>query len=160
TGHTVMPLEERLGWVGNFDDLSVLGLLGQAADATGMDRVGILGFCMGGMWALKASMTGRFHRAVSFYGMIRMPEQWRSETQADAIEFATAPGSCPVLELVGTLDPFVPLDDIADLQAADAEVVIYEGADHGFVHDPGRPTHRAEDAADAWARAITFLNQP
>ncbi len=49
---------------------------------------------------------------------------------------------------------------LLDLQAADAEVVIYEGADHGFVHDASRPTHRAEDAADAWARAITFLNQP
>ena len=54
----------------------------------------------------------------------------------------------------------MPLDQIADLQAADAEVVIYEGADHGFVHDPSRPTHRADDAADAWARAIAFLNQP
>ena len=28
--------------------------------------------------------------------------------------------------------------DIADLQAADAAVVIYEGADHGFVHDASR----------------------
>ncbi len=159
-GREDLPLEERLGTVGEFDDLAEMATMVQAADATGMHTVGILGFCMGGMWALKASATGRFHRAVSFYGMIRMPEQWRSDTQADAIEFATAPGACPVLELVGTVDPFVPLDDIADLQAADAEVVIYEGADHGFVHDPSRPTHRPEDAADAWARAIAFLNQP
>src|SRR4051794_11421073 len=159
-GHEDMPLAERLDWVGNFDDLAMLSTLQQAADATGMDQVGILGFCLGGMWSLKASMTGRFHRAVSFYGMIRMPDAWRSATQADAIDFVTAPGACPVLELVGTVDPYVPLDHIADLQAADVEVVIYEGADHGFVHDPSRPTHRAEDAADAWARAIAFLNQP
>jgi dienelactone hydrolase len=105
-------------------------------------------------------MTGRFHRAVSFYGMIRMPEQWRSPTQADAIDYVTAPGACPVLELVGSEDPFVPMADIADLQAVDAGVVIYEGADHGFVHDAERPSHRAEDAADAWVRAITFLNEP
>jgi len=159
-GREGMPLDERMGWVGNFDDLAVMATLVQAADATGMHQVGVLGFCLGGMWALKASATGRFHRAVSFYGMIRLPEPWRSATQADAIDFATAPGSCPVLELVGAEDPYVPLDHVADLQAADAEVVIYEGADHGFVHDPSRPTHRAEDAADAWARAITFLNQP
>jgi carboxymethylenebutenolidase len=159
-GHEDMPLAERLDWVGNFDDLAEMATLVQAADATGMHTVGILGFCMGGMWALKASATGRFHRAVSFYGMIRMPENWRSDAMADALDFATSPGACPVLELVGTVDPYVPLDHVAELQAADAEVVIYEGADHGFVHDPSRPTHRAEDAADAWARAIAFLNQP
>jgi carboxymethylenebutenolidase len=159
-GREDMPLDERMGAVGGFDDLAEMATLVQAADATGMHTVGILGFCLGGMWALKASATGRFHRSVSFYGMIRMPDQWRSDTQADAIDFAVAPGSCPVLELVGSEDSFVPLDHIADLQAADVEVVIYEGADHGFVHDPTRPTHRAEDAADAWARAITFLNQP
>ena len=159
-GREDLPLEERMGSVGGFDDLAEMATLVQAADATGMHTVGILGFCLGGMWALKASATGRFHRAVSFYGMIRMPDAWRSDTQADAIDFATALGSCPVLELVGTVDPYVSLDHVADLQAADAEVVIYEGADHGFVHDASRPTHRAEDAADAWARAIAFLNQP
>jgi dienelactone hydrolase len=159
-GHREMPLAERMGWVGNFDDLKVMNTLQQAADATGMHQVAILGFCLGGMWSLKASMTGRFHRAVSFYGMIRMPEQWRSPTQADAIDYVTAPGACPVLELVGSEDPFVPMADIADLQAVDAGVVIYEGADHGFVHDAERPSHRAEDAADAWVRAITFLNEP
>jgi len=37
--------------------------------------------------------------------------------------------------------------------------VRYEGADHGFVHDDTRPTHRAEDAADAWRRAIAFLSE-
>jgi carboxymethylenebutenolidase len=63
-----------------------------------------------------------------------------------------------VLELVGTEDPFVPMDDIAALQATPATVVIYEGANHGFVHDASRPTHRPDDAADAWSRAIAFLH--
>ena len=44
-----------------------------------------------------------------------------------------------MLELVGSEDPFVPMADIADLQAVDAAVVIYEGADHGFVHDAEPP---------------------
>jgi dienelactone hydrolase len=156
-GREDMPLEQRLGSVGDFDDLTMLATLQQAADATGFDHVGVLGFCMGGMWALKASATARFHHAVAFYGMIRMPDQWRSETQADALDFVTAPAACPVLALVGTEDPFVPMDDVAALQAADASVVIYEGAEHGFVHDPSRGNHRPDDAADAWARAIAFL---
>ncbi len=152
-GREDLALAERMAAVGGLDDLVALSTLQRAADATGMERVTVLGFCMGGMWALKASATGRFHRAVSFYGMIRMPEHWRSPTLGDAIDFVTAPAACPVLELVGSEDQFVPMADIADLQAVDAAVVIYEGADHGFVHDASRPTHRAEDAADAWSRA-------
>ena len=156
-GREHLDLSERMAAVGGLDDLVALSTLQRAADATGMERVNVLGFCMGGMWALKASATGRFSRAVSFYGMIRMPENWQSPTLGDAIDFVTAPAACPVLELVGSEDPFVPMADIADLQAVDAAVVIYEGADHGFVHDASRPTHRAEDAADAWSRALSFL---
>ena len=44
-------------------------------------------------------------------------------------------------------------------EAAGVTVLRYEGADHGFVHDPSRPAHRAEDAADAWQQAIAFLSQ-
>ena len=49
----------------------------QAADATGADRVGLIGFCMGGMYTLKAARSERFARLVAFYGMIRVPAHWR-----------------------------------------------------------------------------------
>ena len=55
-----------------------------------------------------------------------------------------------------------PPADIEALRAAwadrpDCEIVVYPDADHGFVHDPERPAHRADDAADAWRRALAFL---
>ena len=74
------------------------------------------------------------------------------------VQAVTAEGACPVLELAGTADSFVPVADLDALEAVGATVVRYEGADHGFVHDDSRPTHRADDAADAWRRAIEFLN--
>jgi carboxymethylenebutenolidase len=37
-------------------------------------------------------------------------------------------------------------------------VVRYADAEHGFVHDPSRPAHRADDAADAWSKVIEFLS--
>ena len=40
---------------------------------------------------------------------------------------------------------------------SECEIVVYEGADHGFVHDETRPAHRAADAADAWSRVLRFL---
>ncbi len=156
-GREDLDLSARMAAVAGLDDLTAMNTLVLAADATEMDHCGVLGFCMGGMLALKASATGRFDRAVSFYGMIRQPEGWGSATMGHAIDFVTAPAACPVLELVGSEDPFVPMADIAELQATSATVVIYEGADHGFVHDASRPNHRADDAADAWARATAFL---
>ena len=39
-------------------------------------------------------------------------------------------------------------------------VVRYPDAEHGFVHDPDRPAHRPDDAADAWRRAVAFLTAP
>ena len=156
-GREDLPLEERLEAVGTLDDDRVLGDVVAAADATGAERVGVLGFCLGGMYALKAAGTGRFDRAVPFYGMIRVPERWRSDTQGEPLAALAAPTACPVLAIIGTADVWTPAEDVEALEAAGAEVVRYEGAEHGFVHDPDRPAHRPDDAADAWRRALDFL---
>lgn len=157
-GRQQLGLEERLASVASLVDTEVLGDAMAAADATECGTVSILGFCMGGMFALKAAGTGRFHRAVSFYGMIHVPEQWRSETQADPLASASLPGACPVLALVGGADQWTPPADVDELEAAGAAVVRYAGREHGFVHDPERPAHDPTDAADAWARALAFLS--
>ncbi|HEX8804614.1 MAG TPA: dienelactone hydrolase family protein [Acidimicrobiales bacterium] len=156
-GREDLPLPERLGAGGTLDDARVLGDAVAAADATGCDRVTLIGFCMGGMYALKAARTGRFARVASFYGMARVPEAWRSPTQGEPLEAVSSPGAAPVLAVAGTADQWLPPDDVDALEAAGAEVVRYEGADHGFVHDPSRPTHRPDDAADAWSRVIAHL---
>ncbi len=122
--------------------------------------MGLIGFCMGGMYTLKAAGTGRFQRCVAFYGMIRVPEGWQSETQRSPLD--TAANVCPTLAIFGSVDAMTPPADIDALRAAwagrdDCEIVVYDGAEHGFVHDPDRPAHRADDAADAWTRTLTFL---
>jgi dienelactone hydrolase len=153
----VATLEDRLAKGGTLDDERVLGDAVAAADATGVEPVGIVGFCMGGMYALKAAGTGRFTRAVSFYGMGRVPELWQSPTQGEPLDALARPGACPALALAGTADPWLPPDDLAALEAAGVEVVRYEGADHGFAHDPSRPAHRPGDAEDAWRRAVAHI---
>jgi carboxymethylenebutenolidase len=157
-GREQMPLEERLTSVATIDDAAFLADLEAAADLLAVEPVGITGFCMGGMFTLKAAGTGRFHRAVAFYGMIRVPEHWRSPGAIEPLDAVAAPGACPTLAVVGTVDQWTPADDVDALEAAGVEVVRYEGADHGFVHDDSRPAHRAADAADAWSRAIAFLS--
>ena len=153
----VTTLEARLAAGGTLDDERVLGDAVAAADATEVDPVAVVGFCMGGMYALKAAGTGRFARAASFYGMGRVPEMWHSPTQGEPLDALAAPGACPVLAIAGTVDPWLPEDDLVALEGVGVEVVRYEGADHGFAHDPSRPAHRPGDAADAWRRVVAHL---
>jgi carboxymethylenebutenolidase len=154
----------RMQMVGSMEDELQIGDLERAADHLvvhdDVSDVAVLGFCMGGMYALKAAATGRFDRAVAFYGMIRVPDGWRGDALAEPL--ASAAAVCPTLAIFGDADTFTPAADIEALRAAwsdrtDCEVVVYAGAEHGFVHDADRPTHRADDAADAWARTLAFL---
>lgn len=156
-GREDLTLEERLGAVGTLHDDEVLADVVAAADATGVEPVGVIGFCMGGMYTLKASATGRFDRAAAFYGMIRIPEQWRGDGQGEPLDAVRAEQACPVLAVIGTDDVWTPAEDVDTLEAAGVEVVRYAGAEHGFVHDPDRPVHRADYAADAWRRVVTWL---
>jgi len=158
-GDESMPLEQRLEHgVASISDERFLGDLVAAADETGAGRVGVIGFCMGGMYALKAAGTGRFARAVSFYGMIRVPAQFRGPGHGEPLDAVTRPEACPVLAIIGGKDPWTPSADVDALRAAGAEVASYPDADHGFVHDADRPAHRPDDAADAWRRAVAFLS--
>jgi len=154
----------RMAYVPQLADEKQLGDLEAAADYVvvhdDIARVAVMGFCMGGMYALKAAATERFDRAVAFYGMIRVPDGWRGDALAEPL--ASAAAVCPTLAIFGSVDSFTPPEDIEALRAAwagrsDCEIVVYEGAEHGFIHAPERPTHRSDDAADAWRRVLQFL---
>ncbi len=157
-GREGLSLEDRLGLVGSIDDEALLADLMAAADLLEVEPVGVIGFCMGGMFTLKATGTGRFHRAVAFYGMFEVPVDWRGDGTIEPLEAVRAPGACPALAIVGSEDRWTPPDAVTRAEAAGISVVRYEGADHGFVHDDTRPAHRPDDAADAWQRAIAFLD--
>ncbi|MFQ5557741.1 MAG: dienelactone hydrolase family protein [Acidimicrobiales bacterium] len=153
-----LDLEGRLEAAAGLSDERVLGDLVEAADATGCRRVGILGFCMGGMYTIKAVATGRFRRHVPFYGMIRLPTAWRGSGQGEPLEALSRSDPRTVLAIIGVEDPYTPPGDVDALEAAGATVVRYAEAEHGFVHDPQRPAHRPDDAADAWRRAHHWLS--
>jgi dienelactone hydrolase len=156
-GRERLTRDERMIAAKDNDDDRILGDALDAAAATECDRVGLIGFCMGGMYALKSAKTERFSRIVSFYGMIRVPQNWRGPGQGEPLDALARGDATTVLSIVGTVDAFTPPDDVAALEAAGATAVRYEGADHAFVHDPERPVHRPDDAADAWRRAVTWL---
>lgn len=162
-GHEEFDITERFAFMPQVTDEQRLGDALAAADLlverSGVDRVGILGFCMGGMYTLKAAGTGRFDRAVAFYGMITVPRDWKGDGHGEPLDWLARPSPTAVLAIIGGRDTFIPAEDVAALRALGdrAEIAFYPEGEHGFVHDPSRPTHRPADAADAWARAVAFL---
>lgn len=155
-----LPVEARLAHRIDSERLSADLVLGaEVVQArSGAGRVGLLGFCMGGMNVFRAAATGRFDRGVAFYGMIRPPGPW-STPGDDPLDALARPGCAPVLAILGGADELTPPEDIAALGDVGSHVTtkVYAEAGHGFVHDPSRPAHRRADAADAWRCAIEFL---
>jgi carboxymethylenebutenolidase len=161
----ISTIEARLAYVAQLDDQQQLDMMSSAADLLvvedGVSRVCVLGFCMGGHYAFKAAASDRFDAAVAFYGMVRTPDRWQGP--GHTIEpLDVADQMCPTLAIFGSADSFTPAADIDALRAAwtgrqDCEIIVIEGADHGFVHDPDRPVHRADDAAACWDRAINWM---
>jgi carboxymethylenebutenolidase len=162
-GADLPTVDDRFAAVPGLDDHRVVGDALAAADLlserSGVARVAVLGFCLGGMYAYKAAASTRFDRAVSFYGMIRIPPAWRGPGQAEPLSLLREPGTSPVLSIIGGQDPYTPPSDVAELDKFGPLVtaVVFREADHGFVHDPARPAHRPEDAAAAWRAVDEFL---
>jgi dienelactone hydrolase len=46
---------------------------------------------------------------------------------------------------------------VEDLRSTGVTVAFYPQAEHGFAHDASRPTHRPDDARDAFERAKNWL---
>jgi dienelactone hydrolase len=116
-----------------------------------------MGFCMGGMYCFKSAISPRFARIASFYGMIRLPEKWRSATQGEPLDYLRRGDASKVLALIGTADPYTPAHDVDELRSVGCSVMAYEAAEHAFAHDATRPSYREADARDAFSRAREWL---
>jgi carboxymethylenebutenolidase len=154
-GQRLETVEDRFDAVPLLQDGRVVGdaqaAAGVLTERAGCSRVAVMGFCMGGMFALKAVASGRFDRGVSFYGMIRIPLMWRGAGIGEPLDALRDSPPRPILAIIGEKDPYTPKEDVVALRdlGPHVSVVSYHDAEHGFVHDPDRPAHRAGDAADA-----------
>ena len=128
------------------------------------ERVGIMGFCMGGQYALLAGCrcTG-LSACAPFYGMLRYEEGLDASRKPASPLEALGELSCPVLGLYGEQDAIIPVADVEALRTGlatsghQSEVVLYPDAGHAFMNDTRPQLFCAEAAADAWARLVAFL---
>jgi carboxymethylenebutenolidase len=124
------------------------------------ERIGIVGFCMGGTVALHAASRYPLGAAVTFYGGGVAEGRFGL---APLVEQATAL-QAPWLGLYGDLDKGIPVEQVEALRQAaattpvDTEVVRYAEADHGFNCD-ARESYHADSAADAWTRTLAWFDK-
>ena len=166
-------------WIRALSDPQVLSDVGEAAavlaahPAVGGGRVGVVGFCMGGMYALMAGCgVPGVSAVVPFYGMLSHDHgMLHDPAGADPARKPRSPLdaarelACPLLAFFGADDPFIPVADVRELEqrlakrGAAAEVVLVEGAGHAFMNDTRPDAYREAAAADAWARMTAFLRE-
>ncbi|MEM7409151.1 MAG: dienelactone hydrolase family protein [Myxococcota bacterium] len=162
-------------WMRALSDPQVLGDLREGARYLATrtaGRVGVVGFCMGGSYALMAACSDLgFAAAVPFYGLLSHdhgllhdPDGLDPAKKPEA-PLAMAPRlGCPLLAYFGAEDEFVPVDDVRALEAAlpaepASEIIVVPDAGHAFMNDTRPDAHRPEAATAAWSRTVGFLRQ-
>ena len=127
-------------------------------------RVGTLGFCLGGSFVLDLAAARDDLATVCFYGFPAGPPGPPTDAAMprplDEVDRMTG----PILGFWGDRDERVGMDNVAALASALEERgvpfdhTVYPGLGHGFLSssfEPGAPGH--DQAVDAWARTIQFF---
>lgn len=116
------------------------------------DRIGSIGWCMGGGYSLDVALQEPTLAAdVINYGHLA--------TDAAALQKINA----PILGIFGAQDKGIPPEDVRkfgeslDKMGKKIEVKIYDDAGHAFENPKNAQGYRAADAQDAWRRTIDFL---
>jgi carboxymethylenebutenolidase len=123
------------------------------------ERLGIIGFCMGGRVAyLMAAVNPHFKAAVDYYGGNIMVPWGKGPAPLDR----TAEIHCPILGLFGEDDAN---PSPADMRKLDAELTkhgkahefhSYPGAGHAFMNRRGE-RYRADADSDSWPKTLAFF---
>lgn len=119
------------------------------------DRLGAMGFCVGGHMTYLCACETDVAAAASFYGGgIAAPEGFGG---AESTLARTPKIRGRILCLFGENDEYIPLEEVEAIRSAlekaeiRHEVEVYPGVGHGFFCDQ-RDSYDEKSAADAWAK--------
>jgi carboxymethylenebutenolidase len=156
----------KLNEVGVLDDLSAaVDMLRQQSGVRG-DRVGTVGFCMGGTLVLDLAARRADLVTVCYYGFpVREGHAVGTPAPAPMDELDRMSG--PILGFWGDQDQGVNMSDVAtfaselERRGIAFDLTIYPGLGHGFMAQSGLdPSHPAyQMACESWTRALGFFRQ-
>jgi carboxymethylenebutenolidase len=143
-------------------DLDALVAYAKKLPSARADRIGVTGFCRGGLYTLLfAAHNADVKAGVAWYGQIK-PAKTAGIRTAGPLD-VVGRIKAPILGLYGEADQGIPVADVKELEAAfksagkKAEFVLYPDAPHAF-HADYRPSYRENPAKDAWARCLAWFN--
>ena len=125
------------------------------------ERVGIVGFCMGGSLAFYAATLRPLGAAVTFYGGGVSTGRFGLPSLADLADDLKTPW----LGLYGDSDATIPLSDVEILRESTAhttvstDLVVYPGADHGFNCNDRPAVFNGPASKDAWTRTQEWFDR-
>lgn len=120
-------------------------------DTTVVVKMGVIGWCLGGAFALQTSLLTAMDATVIYYGHL----QYDGPAALSKLQG-------PVLGIFGGADKGIPVESVhkfeKDLEEANHEkdIVIYPGADHAFAN-PSSTMYKEEAAKDAWEKVLAFF---
>lgn len=156
SSHDPAQTQRAFGIYGGLDfeqtAADVIATIEAARGLSGNGKVGVMGFCLGGLMTFLAAARSNVDAAVEYYG---------GGTQNYVSEAATI--RAPTLIHLAGADEYVPADAQAAIRHATkgnphVEVIVYPGRDHAFARPHGHHYH-AEDAAAANERTYTFFRR-
>lgn len=116
------------------------------------DRIGSIGWCMGGGYSLDMALAEPELAAVVInYGHLASDKASIQKIKA------------PVLGIFGGKDRGITRDDVKAFEQAlksngnKVDIIIYPDAGHAFENPNNKGGYRADDAADAWKHTVAFL---
>lgn len=121
------------------------------ADSRTTGKVGVVGWCFGGGWALNASIAAPVDATVIYYGRV----------ERSAEDLAKLNG--PVLGHFAEQDEWINQEMVGRFEAAMEEAgkspeIHWYSANHAFANPTGANYDR-EDAQQAWTRTLEFFRQ-
>jgi carboxymethylenebutenolidase len=126
------------------------------------DKIGIVGFCMGGRVTFLASLRRPIGAGVGFYGGA-IVGGWAPMFAALDVEAPSL--QAPWLGLFGDKDPSIPVEHVETLEASlkaapvETEIVRYPEAGHGFHCEPRERSYVPDAADDAWRRTLEWFGR-
>ena len=132
------------------DDLHSAFAFLQKQPGVDANRIGAVGFCMGGGYALQLAVTAKGVKAASvFYGAVPKPLE----------AFA---GSCPIVGSYPEKDFFAAgarkLDAVLEKYDIPHDIKFYENTQHSFFNQQRTP-FEVDASKDAWQRMLSFFRE-